>query len=64
MAEAWIAYELWQGDICVAGASGPQSNKDRLQAEIMHYARQYAQDGPCEVRGPMVCQEFADDADQ
>jgi hypothetical protein len=61
MDEPWITYELWQGGICVAGASGPESTKDRLQGEIMHYARQYAEDGPCEVRGPIVNQLFADD---
>lgn len=37
-------YELWQGDMLVASASGPNARQ-----EIRHYAAQYAQDGPVDV---------------
>jgi hypothetical protein len=63
MDEPWIEYELWQGGVCVANCSGPPSTRDRLFADILHYAQQYAQDGPCEVRGPKVCEEFFTDDD-
>lgn len=39
-------FELWQGDEMVARASGP---RDDALREVMHYAAQYAQDGPVQV---------------
>jgi len=39
-------FEVWQGDEMVASASGPR--EDALR-EAMHYAVQYAQDGPVRV---------------
>lgn len=37
-------YEVWQDDMPVASASGKGASE-----EIMHYAAQYAEDGPVEV---------------
>ena len=37
-------YELIQDDVLCAGTSGPSALK-----EIMHYAEQYAEDGPIEI---------------
>jgi hypothetical protein len=37
-------YEVWHDEMCVAGASGPGA-----EAEAMHYAIQYAEDGPARV---------------
>ena len=39
-------FEVWQGDEMVASASGPR--EDALR-EAMHYAAQYAEDGPVRV---------------
>ena len=39
-------FEVWQGDEMVASASGP---RDEAMREAMHYAAQYAQDGPVRV---------------
>lgn len=38
-------YELWQGGVMVAATCGKDAHK-----QIMHYAWQYAEDGPVEVR--------------
>ena len=39
-------FEVWQGDEMVASASG---SRDDALREAMHYAAQYAQDGPVRV---------------
>jgi len=39
-------FEVWQGDMMVASASGP---RDDALREAMHYAAQYQQDGPVRV---------------
>lgn len=41
-------FKIIQGEIVVAEGSGP--NGDAVYVEAMHYARQYAEDGPCIVR--------------
>ncbi len=45
-----MQYALKQGGMIVAQASGPE---DLARAEINHYAAQYAQDGACEIIGPL-----------
>lgn len=48
MADDMHEFEIVQGGVVVASVSAP----DRASAlsEIMHYARQYAEDGPCLIR--------------
>jgi hypothetical protein len=58
MSEPMLRYELWQGGICVASASGP--DRQRVLAEIMHYAMQYSQDGECHVLGPYAEKDGCD----
>lgn len=41
-----VEYELWQDDMCVAGAMG---DPVRTLNEIRHYAAQYEQDGPIKL---------------
>lgn len=41
-------YELWQDGIVVASVSSPSD--ERSIHEILHYAGQYWQDGPLEIR--------------
>jgi hypothetical protein len=41
-------YECIHGGIVVASVESPDDQ--RAKAEIMHYAAQYAQDGPCVVK--------------
>lgn len=41
-----VEFEVWQGDEMCASASGPRNEALR---EAMHYAAQYAQDGPVRV---------------
>ena len=45
-------FELWQNGIMVASVDGP--DLIRVRAEIMHYAAQYIEDGPLEIRGANV----------
>lgn len=40
----FIGYEIWQDDMCVAGASGQGA-----LSEIMHYATIYSQDAPIKI---------------
>jgi len=46
MATDIVEFEVWQGDIMVAGTSGPREDSLR---EAMHYASQYALDGHVQV---------------
>ncbi|HSV24659.1 MAG TPA: hypothetical protein VLJ17_16725 [Xanthobacteraceae bacterium] len=41
--------EVWQSGLMVASVHGPDF--DFVHGEAMHYALQYAQDGPVEIRG-------------
>jgi hypothetical protein len=43
-----FSFEVWQEGICVASVEGPEQN--RVEAEGMHYASQYAQDGPIQIK--------------
>lgn len=44
--DEWKA-RLWQDGIVVARVYGPDG--ERVQREILHYARQYEQDGPVRI---------------
>lgn len=43
-------FELWQDGIMVAAAGS--DNEDEARREIWHYAMQYVQDGPIEIKSP------------
>lgn len=45
--EFW--FEIVQGGIVVACGSGP--DQDAVTREAVHYAAQYLQDGPVQIRG-------------
>ena len=50
-------FQLEQDGIVVAGVSG--QDRDKVWAEIIRYALQYSQDGPCKVldgAGKTVCE--------
>ena len=42
-------FEVWQNGMLVASVSGPNRGLSRM--EIFHYACQYAEDGPIEIKG-------------
>ena len=46
-----FTFELWQDGFAVASATA--SDVEQARREIMHYARQYVQDGPVEIKGPI-----------
>lgn len=58
--EPHYCYEVIQGGVVVASVEGDDHNQ--VRSEILHYARQYAQDGPCIVRGGDM-RFFTDTAD-
>lgn len=41
--------EIWQAGVCVASVQG--YDFDRVHSDAMHYAFQYMQDGPIEIKG-------------
>lgn len=52
-------FELWQDGIMVASTSGPKADALR---EIRHYATQYAEDGPVEIRDANGTQWSSEDS--
>lgn len=52
-----VTFSLWQDGIEVASVDAPTF--DAARREILHYARVYGQDGPCEIRGDRVAEIMA-----
>lgn len=50
-----FTFELWQDGIMVASVSSVV--EEHALDEIAHYALMYGQDGPCEIRGPVIQDE-------
>ncbi len=48
-----MRYVVRQNGIDVAQVQGPDAEQAWIANEAMRYAREYAQDGPCEIIGPL-----------
>ena len=48
----WFRAEVWQDDALVACVEG--ADAEGVGREIMHYAAQYAEDGPVVIKHPKV----------